>query len=67
MTWAPEDYAILILASGIALALVLSVLTQWYLKQSYSEERAKSFAQVVATIIAIIALYIGAKVGGGVQ
>lgn len=66
MKWEPEDYAILILSSGVALSMILSVLTQWYLREFFSEERAKSFGQVVALIVAIISLYIGAKVGGSV-
>ena len=57
----PEDIVVLLLTGAITVALVATALLPYVTKQPPSDERAKTIGALVAAIIAIISLYIGAK------
>jgi len=64
MTWQPVDYIVAVLALGIAVALILTTGAPLALHKPLSEERAKLLNSLAVALIAIIALYVGAKVEG---
>ena len=58
---APEDLIVLVLASSLAIGVLISVIMPYVLKIQLTPEHLKSREMVLIAIIAIISLYIGAK------
>lgn len=60
MEWRPVDYVALILASAVAIALLVTTIAPVILKAPISDERTKSIATATSAIIAVISVYVGA-------
>jgi hypothetical protein len=57
----PVDLIVLCLAVFIGLAICLPLIGEVFWKQDYDTDRAKAIGALIASSIAIIGIYVGAK------
>lgn len=57
----PVDYIVLCLAVFIGLAICLPLAGMVFWGQSYDEDRAKLLGGLIASSIAIVSIYVGAR------
>ena len=61
MTWKPVDLIVLILAASVSLILLGIVYRAIFDKIVLDEARAKLMAGMIGSLLAIISMYVGAK------
>ena len=60
--WGPSDVIMLILASTVSLVLLIIFVISALTTEPMPEQSAKLVAGLIASIISIISMYIGAKI-----
>jgi len=70
MKWEPVDIVVIGLSSSVLIVIFGTAVKAIVYKESFSEERSQIVAGIVASILAIVSLYVGSRLrkkddGGG--
>ena len=60
--WSPSDIVMLVLSSTVAIVLISIFIETAFRNEPMSENNAELVAGLIASIISIISMYIGAKI-----
>ena len=65
MPWRPVDIVAVILAASIGVALLITVIVPLIIGEPITDARARFVASVANTMIAVLSVYVGAKLKSG--